>query len=416
MTQVARPRPDIGVLDADVYANGNPETFGLPLEQYTYLREEEPVYLQRFDDPLLIEQVYVLSRHADISAVDRDAENFAADRGYVNIWKVNPIDPSYGGMPAMLSSDGAVHRRHRTVISRGFTPKVVRRLEQKFRDYARTIVDEALDLGTFDFVDAVAHQMPMEALGDVLGVPAEERAQFFAWVDTFAAPFDTRVTPEFEMVLEAIGNLMVYAGDLGERKAMCPMDDVMSQMVKAGDDETLSDDEIMGNMVLLASGAAESTRSALSHGMHELMRNPTQMAWLRERQDDVPATAIQEIVRISVPFLHFVRTATRDVEMHGVVIPAGERVALLLGSGNFDPAAFDDPDTFNLARDPNPHIGFGRGSHTCLGKHVAALEMKILFEELLQRTRDIQPAGDIAYVRDVFARGVYQLPVTITPR
>ncbi|MEJ8279440.1 cytochrome P450 [Pseudonocardia spirodelae] len=412
---MTRTRPAISVLDGDTYANGDPTTYGLPLEQYRYLREEEPVYLQRFDDPLLIDEVHVVTRNEDIVRVDRDAETFAADRGFVNIWKVNPIDPQFGGVPAMLSKDGADHRRHRTVISRGFTPKVVTRLEEKFRDYARTIVDTALEKGTFDFVTEVAHAMPMEALGDVLGVPPADRGQFFAWVDKFAAPFDTRITPSFDMVMEAIGQLMVYATDLAEQKSRCPMDDVVSKIVTAGRDETLSEEEMMGNVVLLASGAAESTRSALAHGMHELMRNPEQNAWLRERADDVPATAIQEICRISTPFLHFVRTATRDVEMHGTVIREGERVAMLLGAGNFDPEVIPDPDTFDLSRNPNMHVAFGRGAHTCLGKHVAALEMKILLEELLQRTKDIRPAGEIAYVRDVFARGVYTLPVTVTP-
>lgn len=412
---MTRTRPAISVLDGDTYADGDPTTYGLPLEQYRYLCEEEPVYLQRFDDPLLIDEVHVITRNEDIVRVDRDAETFAADRGYVNIWKVNPIDPQFGGSPAMLSQDGADHRRHRTVISRGFTPKVVRKLEEKFRAYATTVVDNALEKGTFDFVTEVAHTMPMEALGDVLGVPPADRAQFFAWVDKFAAPFDTRITPSFEMVMEAIGGLMVYATDLAEQKSRCPMDDVVSKIVTASKDETLSEEEMMGNVVLLASGAAESTRSALSHGMHELMRNPEQMAWLRDRADDVPATAIQEICRISTPFLHFVRTATTDVEMHGTVIREGERVAMLLGAGNFDPEVIPDPDTFDLSRDPNMHVAFGRGSHTCLGKHVATLEMKILFEELLQRTKDIRPAGDIAYVRDVFTRGVYSLPVTVTP-
>lgn len=405
----------IGVLDPDVYANGNPETFGLPLDQYAYLRENEPVYLQKFDDPLLIPEIWVLSRYDDILAVDRDAELWAADRGFVNIWTVNPIDPSTGGKKAMLSSDGDDHRRHRQVVRNGFTPTMVRRLEEKFRDYARTVVDEALEKGTFNFVTDVAHAMPMEALGDVLGVPAEDRPQFFNWVDKFAAPFDTRITPSFEDVIMAIFSLTGYAGELAAKKREHPEDDIVTKMVTADNADTMSEDEVLGNIILLASGAAESTRTAFSHGIHELMRNPEQMAWLRSHSGDIPDSAIQEMVRISTPFVHFVRTATRDVEMHGTKIAEGERVCMLLTSGNFDPTAFDDPNRFDLARTPNRHLSFGRGPHTCLGKHIANLEMKILFEELLQRTKDIQPAGDISYVRDVFSRGVYELPVTVTP-
>ena len=145
------------------------------------------------------------------------------------------------------------------------------------------------------------------------------------------------------------------------------------------------------------------------------MRDPDQMAWLRAHAGDIPDTALQEIVRIATPFLHFVRTVTTDVELHGQPICSGERVCILIGAGNFDPTAFTDPDRFDLSRNPNRHLSWGRGPHTCLGKHVAALEMKLLLEELLQRTKDILPAGEISYVRDVFTRGVYELPVTVTP-
>jgi cytochrome P450 len=178
----------------------------------------------------------------------------------------------------------------------------------------------------------------------------------------------------------------------------------------------MSEGEIKGNVTLLASGAAESTRTSLGHGMHELMRNPEQMAWLRERADDIPLTVAQEIVRIASPFTHLVRFATKDTEIRGQEIKEGEPVAMLFMSGNFDPEAFDDdPAVFDLSREKNPHLSFGRGPHSCLGKHVAALEIKVLLEELLQRTKDIQPAGEISYIRDAYSRGVYELPVTMTP-
>jgi cholest-4-en-3-one 26-monooxygenase len=407
-------KPDIRILDADTYANGDPTTFGLPLDQYKYLRDEEPCYLQEFDDPMLVDRAWVLSRHEDIWAVDRNSELYAADRGYVNMWKVTPIDPKVGGKPAMLTMDGDKHRSQRSVMNKAFTPRMVKHLEDKFREYAINIVDAALAKGTFNFVTDIGHTMPMEALGDVLGVPRGQRAQFFEWVDTFAAPFDTRITPSFEYVLTAIMSLLNYSVELAELKRSEPGDDVITQMVQAGL-EVVSEDELMGNVALLASGAAESTRSALSHGMHELMRNPEQMAWLRERADDIPGSAIQEIVRIASPFTHLVRTATSDHELGGKQIKEGDIVLMLFAAGNFDERAFAEPNTFDLAREKNPHLSFGRGPHQCLGKHVASLEMKILLEELLKRTKDITPAGDIDYVRDAYSRGVYQLPVTITP-
>ncbi len=190
-------KPDIRVLDADTYANGDPTTFGMPLEQFSWLRDEEPCYLHEFNDPMLIDRAWIISRNADIWAVDRNAELYSTARGGVNMWRVTPLDADAGGKPAMLTMDGAKHREQRGVMSKAFTPGMVKKLEEKFRDYAVTIVDSALEKGTFNFVTDIGHAMPMEALGDVLGVPAGDRPQFFEWVDQFAAPFDTRITPSF---------------------------------------------------------------------------------------------------------------------------------------------------------------------------------------------------------------------------
>lgn len=414
MTITAQDPQDLKVFDVDTYAEGDPNTFGLPLDKYEWLQEHAPVFKQTFDDPMLIDECWVVSRNEDIWEVDRNQELYAADRGGVNIWAVLPINAEVaGGPPALLTQDGEKHRAHRAIMSKAFTPKIVKRLEEKFRQYAVTIIDEALDKGTFNFVQEIGHAMPMEALGDVLGVPPGDRAKFFGWVDTFAAPFDTRITPSFDYVVEAIGNLMVYSTELAEMKRTEPGDDVMTKIVEAGD--AMTEEEIMGNVALLASGAAESTRTAMSHGIHEMMRNPEQMAWIRERKENIPATAIQEIVRIASPFTHLNRTVTRDHELHGQQIKEGDKIAMLFAAGNFDPRAFDKPREFNLAREDNPHVSFGRGPHQCLGKHVASLEMKILFEELFQRTKTIEPAGEIEYVRDAYSRGVYDLPVTITP-
>jgi cytochrome P450 len=401
----------VNVFDPDLYAQGNPDTFGLPLDAYDFIRDEKPCYMHEFNDPMLIDRAWVISRNEDIWAVDRNAELYAADRGYINAWKVTPLDPRVGGMPAMLTMDGAKHRAQRGVMSKGFTPAFVKKLEEKFREYAVTIVDRALEKETFNFVQEIGHAMPMEALGDVLGIPHQDRPDFFGWVDTFAAPFDTRITPSFDHVMEAIGNLMVYAGDLAEVKRNFPGDDVLTRIVEAPD--IISEDEVLGNVALLASGAAESTRTALSHGMHSMLHNLDQLHWLRERADDIPNTAIQEIVRIASPFTHLVRTATKTHEVHGQTIEEGDIVLMLFTAGNFDPRVFDQPRRFDLSRENNPHVSFGRGPHQCLGKHVASLEMKILLEELLRRTSSIEQVGDISYVRDNYSRGVYDLPVTI---
>jgi cholest-4-en-3-one 26-monooxygenase len=413
---------DIKVFDPDTYANGDPTTFGLPLDQYRYLREHAPCYKQKFDDPLLVEETWVVSRHADIEAVDRDPELWSAGMGGVNIWKVVPLQPKHiadeigFGKPAMLVMDGDDHRRNRGTVSRAFTPAALKNLEPRFRQYAKTVIDDALAQdGPFDFIEIVAHAMPMEALGDVLGVPKEDRPKFFNWVDKFASPYDTRVAGDLQAVLQAMLDMLAYAPELAEIRRNDPGDDVMSKIVSAVDADRLTMDEIQGNVALLASGAAESTRTTLGHAMHELMRDGDQMAWIRSKSDDIPATAAQEMVRIACPFTHLSRTATRDTEFLGQEIKAGDKMAMLFAAGNFDDTVFDEPEKFDLSRDPNPHLSFGRGPHSCLGKHIAALEIKILLEELFQRTKSIEPAGNVDYSRDNYSRGVYELPVKVTP-
>ncbi|EHB59167.1 Linalool 8-monooxygenase [Mycolicibacterium rhodesiae JS60] len=406
--------PDIGVLDADTYANGDPSTFGLPLDQYAYLRDHDPCHLEVLDHPILIERAWVVTRLEDIWAVDRDPELYAADRGPNNIWRYSPIDPTIGGKQALLTMDGRKHRSQRGLMTRPLTPNGVNKLEQRFREYAADIVDAALEKGTVNFVSDIAHAMPVEALGDVLGVPREDRPKVFEWIDSIAAPLDTRITPSFEHAMISGVKMLEYALELAELRRREPGVDLVSKLVEA-EDGLVSQDELQGNVIMLAGGAAESTRAALSHGIHELMRQPDQMAFMRAHAHDIPATAIQEIVRIASPFTHMARTATRDHELHGKQIKEGDLVIMLFAAGNFDDRAFDNPNTFDLTREKNPHVGYGRGPHQCLGKHVANMEMKILFEELLQRTKDIQPAGEISYIRDAFSRGVYDLPVTLTP-
>jgi cholest-4-en-3-one 26-monooxygenase len=397
------------VFDPDVYGQGDPTTFGLPLDLYQRLRDEEPCVKLTLEDPMLIDEVWVVSRHADITAIDRDPETFAANIKHPLIWTYAPLDPN--GKPGLLVQDGEEHSRKRAMVGKAFRPPVVAKLEEKFRGYASSVVDAALEKGSFDFVEEVAHTMPVQALGDILGIPEPDRPKFFAWVDTFASPFDVRVTPSFEEVAQALGELWAYGLDLVEQRKLDPADDVLSRIAEMN----VSDDEVQGNVALFASGAAETTRAALCHGMHELMRNPEQMAWLRERAGDIPPTVAQEFVRIANPIISLVRVATKDVEMHGQQIQQGESVAMLFAAGNFDEREFDDPRSFDLSRDPNSHLSFGRGPHACIGKHVAALEIKILLEELLSRTKDIRPAGPIDYVRDNYSRGVYALPVEVVP-
>jgi len=397
------------VFDPAVYGDGDPETFGLPLDLYDRMRDEAPCLKLELDDPMLIDEVWVVSRHADISEIGADNERFVSDRDLPTIWRLSPVHPV--DKPGLLVQDGERHLSRRRVIGKTFSPGNMRNLEERFRRYAETVVDAAVEKGTFDFISEVAHALPIQALGDVLGVPEADRPWFFRCVDTFVSPYDERLAPSFEEVSRALMEIWQYGLDQVELKKHAPGDDVMSMLAEMD----LPDNEIEGHVAIFATGAAESTRAALGHGLHELMRNPEQMAWLRERADNVPHSVAHEMVRIANPGLSILRTAACDLELHGQQIREGDRIAPLFPSGNFDADAIADPRRFDLSRWPNAHVAFGRGVHSCIGKHVAVFEIRILLEELLKRVTAIEPAGPISYIKSNVTRGVYSLPVTVTP-
>lgn len=401
----------IDVLSPEVYAQGNPETNGLPLEQYAWLRENAPCYRHTLNDPMMIDEVWVVTRYEDVVHVDKNAEIFSS-KGGVSTRVFTPENLELGGVPAMIGLDGQEHRRNRGVVSKAFTPKVVRAFEEHFRQMSYEIISKAVAKESFDFVSEVAVEMPLRAICHLMGVPQTDREKFLKWVNAFVVPTDPNYAPTLEESMMALGNIYEYGLQLAEHRRQEPGDDLMSVIVNAK--ETLSDEEIQGFTFLLAGAGSDTTRNAFSHSLYALLRNPDQMAWLREHADDFPSTAAQEIVRWSTPVIHFCRRATQDTEIAGQEIKAGEKVAMLFPSANFDDSVISDPLTFDLTRENNRHVSFGVGPHACLGKHIAALEIKLLYQELLRQTSSIELMGDIEYVRDNFLRGVHTLPVKVT--
>lgn len=394
----------------ETYGAGNPETFGLPLDLFDQMRTEMPCVRIYFDHPLLVDDVWCISRHADVCSILTDKRFISSDPNNLPvITRFGPVAPP--DIPGIFCQDGDIHRKRRKEIGNALRPTTLKRLEPHFRALAAELVDRAVTRGTFDFIPDIAHALPSSAIGDVLGVPEEDREQFYKWSDAFISPFDERLAVEAEAGLEAVLGIWNYALQAAELKRRCPADDVLTALAQSD----ASDGEIRGNIATFAAGAAETTRAVLGHAIHELMRNDEQMAWLRAHAEDIPDTAVGELLRIAAPVIQQVRTATEDFELHGQHIKAGERVAPLLPAANFDPEAFENPRRFDLSRAVNPHLSFGRGSHICIGKHIAELEIKVVLEELLKRVKDIRPAGNISYVKGHLTRGVYSLPVSVVP-
>jgi len=403
------------ILNPDLYGHGDPATNGLPLRQYETMRREFPCYRQPIHDTDLMDWAWVVSRHADVIAIDRDHDRFVSGRG-VTLRKFEPTLPEHGGKPSMITMDGADHVRNRRIVGRGFSPPVIRQFEARFRAICADVLDPAVAKVDVDFVTDVAGELPLRAICALLGVPDEDRADVLRWSNAFSVPTDPDYSPTMDEMMGAVLSIWAYGVSLAEKRRVDPRDDVMSKVAAALEAEQLSEDELMGMMLLLAGAGNETTRNALSHGLHALMRFPDQLELLQSEREAVLTSAVEEILRWSSPVIGFRRTTAVDVEVAGQQIPAGDPVTILYASANFDETVFPEPERFDITRTPNPHVAFGTGPHVCLGAAVARLEIRVVLEELLDRVADITQSGPIAYTRDSFLRGVKSLPVHLLRR
>lgn len=391
---VTHERAEVDLTDTELYRHG------FPHEVFTTLRRDDPVHWQPFPDglPGLHDPgFWAITRHAHVQQVSRDAELFRSHEG-----PMLGLQPEMNGA-MLVSMDGPSHIRQRRLINAGFTPRMVRRLDERTRSWAVDIVDRAVEQGTCNFVRDVAYQLPMHVISDIVGIPLEDRE----WLFTLTTDFLQAGDPESPLTLEEQRALQLkmfeYGQALGETKRTDPADDIWTVLstVEVEDDEGiragLSQLELDLFFLLLIGAGSETTRNALSIGLLTLVEHPDQLALLRAEPDLIPS-ATEEILRWSSPVTCFARRAIRDTEVGGVPIAEGDRVALWYPSANRDEDVFDDPFRFDVRRTPNPHVAFGGGGvHFCLGANLARREILILLEELLRRTRDIEVVGRPSY-------------------
>lgn len=402
---------DLGVFDPDLYANGDPWHSGLPLDLFAELRDERPCYWQPLEaEPLFVEGVWVVSRYADVVAVICDTARFS-NQGGISVRRFDPTRAECGGKPTMMSMDGIRHRNNRTVTSRLFSRRVVNTFAEKFRSIAAMLVERAIDREAVDFIGDIACYMPLHAVSELLGIPAEDREQVLAWTNLITVPLDAHFTPSQAEFERALDGLWRYGLKLSGLRGTEPDESIMSAIARGHASGVLSDDEVSGYMLALAAAGNETTRNAIAIGLHALLLRPEQMALLRA-QNGMPESAVEEILRWASPAIHTVRLAQEDVTLHGETIHAGDRVALLLSSANFDPRQFERPQGFDVRRAANDHVAFGTSAHTCLGLHVARLELRILFEELLRRAPAIELAGKVEFIRDNLVHGIRKMPIS----
>jgi cholest-4-en-3-one 26-monooxygenase len=405
---------DINLLDRDIFTNG------VPHDWFTYLRQHAPVYKHAEPDG---PGFWVITKHEDVGIVGRDAKTFssAAKRGGV----VGLEDPPperrqefeeaaaiQGNM--MLYMDPPDHTLYRQIVHDGFRPRMIWALEQKIRERAVKIIDDAVAKGGCDFVVDVAAEVPLQAIAELLGVPMEDRHKLFDWSNRMIGSEDPEYAVSEENVRNAQIEMFLYAKELADDRRANPRPDIVTTLLEAEvDGHSLSELDFNLFFLLLAVAGNETTRNAMSHGMAALLDNPDQYQILVEDPSAMD-TAVEEIVRWATPVMYFRRNVTQDTQLRGVDIPEGDKVSVWYISANRDEDVFEDPFAFDVRRDPNDHIAFGSGHHFCLGFNLARLEIKVLFEEMTKRVTRVESVGDISRLRSNFIAGIKHLPVRFT--
>ncbi|GAA3821726.1 cytochrome P450 [Sphaerisporangium flaviroseum] len=389
-------RPEINIFSADRYEQG------VPWDQYAWLREHSPVHWH--PDPGG-PGFWAITRHEDVTHVSRHPELFSSQLKSSMLYELSPEGLSRNQL-IMLNQDPPQHTATRSIVNRGFTPRMIGKLEDHIRVVCNELIDQ-LSGGTADFVGDIAAPLPLYVICELLGAPVEDRAKIFRWSNRLVG-FDD---PEFSSddTTELFG-LFEYGIQLGKARLIEPRDDIITKVVTGG--EALSEAEVGMFVVMLAVAGNETTRNAATGGMLAFFDEPGE--WERLLADrTLLRTVPDEVARYVSPVMAFRRTATRDTEIRGQAVAEGDKVIVYYNAANRDEAVFDRPDRFDIGRDPNPHVGFGGGGpHFCLGAHLARMELRVLFETLAERMPGIAPAGEARRLRSNFINGIKELPVT----
>ena len=376
---------------------------GFPHELFAVHRREAPVFWHEPTEHTPDgEGFWSVATYAETLAVLRDPESFSSVTGGARPYGGTLLQdlPIAGQVLNMM--DDPRHAQIRRLVSSGLTPRMIGRVEDDLRARTRRLLDAVQPGVAFDVLVDVAAELPMQMICILLGVPESERHWLFHAIE-----------PQFDLGREASADdgarMYAYGAELVAAKRAQPTDDMLSIVAN---DETcaLGELELYLFFSLLFSAGAETTRNAIAGGLLALVENPDQMAALRGDLESLP-TAVEEMVRWTSPSPSKRRTATRDVVLGGRAIEAGQKVQIWEGSANRDELAFADPDVFDVTRKPNPHLGFGQGVHYCLGANLARLEMRVLFEELLDRFSSVELAGPVEWTRSNRHTGIRSLPV-----
>jgi len=376
-----------------------------PYPAYAWLRKNAPVY---WDEQ---SQLWVVSRYQQVLEISKNSEIWCSGQGVL---------PDSDFPISIITMDEPRHLRLRKLIRKGFTPRMVGLLEPKIRGLVRKSLDTIAERNQCDFVREVAVPLPLFIIAEMMGIPESNYKQFHEWSDKLIGIQGAGGDPAIaEAALKAYAEYGTYLKTIFEDRRRNPQEDLVSILVAAQEDgalaedeECMQNDELVIFMTLLLVAGNETTRNGISGGMEAIMANPSQRDLLIEKPELIES-ATEEVLRYVSPILSFRRTATQDTEIMGQPIKKGDGVVMLYASANRDEAAFENPDLFDITRDPNPHVAFGIGNHFCLGANLARMEIRVMIHEILKRFPDMQLAPGSSPVRSAstLIRGIQEMQV-----
>ena len=392
-----------------------PETYhgDVPREVFRYLRDQAPVYWH--EDPQQGIGFWAITRHADLDFVSKNPQLFSSSE---KSCLLNESDPESLALLRLqlINMDPPDHLKYRRLVRNAFTPRQVDSYEPRFREVARDILSKAVEGGRCEFVADIASELPLIAICELMGVPLDKRQRLFELTNIMMGMDDPELTTTEEDGMLAMMEMFFLAQDLAEQHRTNPQDDIVNVLLNGTvEDEPLTDEEFCHFFLLLIVAGNETTRTVTAQGMRLLMEHPDQYRQLLENPDLLEG-AIEEFLRFNPAVIAFRRTAMEDVELGGQQIRKGDKVQLYYAAASSDEAVFEDADTFDITRAQredvrNKHRAFGIGEHFCMGSHLARLELKLIFEEILKRIRNPELDGDINWLRSNFIHGIKSMPI-----
>ena len=400
-----RSRPDI--YDPDLYVDG-------PIHEiFSELRRTEPVYWQ---DMPTEPGYWAVLKHADVAHVARHPRLFSAEEQGVILENIPP-EQLERSRNMLLMMDPPRHTAYRKPLADSFKARVIGRMEDRVRAICRSIMEEAAGRGDVEFCHEVAGLLPSQVVGELVGIPEEDWPRIRRWAEQSTSSQDPDLAaPDGYSTggSDGIVDMAMYAIEFAARRRAEPPREDLASLILAGNFGTgpMSDIEFGSFFVQLVTAGNDTTKTMLSSGLLALLQHPEQMEELRRDRSLLPG-AVEEILRFANPLHYFRRTATADAEIRGVPVKAGDKVAMWYTSANRDEDVFSDPQRFDIHRQPNPHLSFGIASHFCLGVHLARLEGRVFFEELLATFPSIELTGPPRRIRSNLNNGLKALPVRL---